>query len=310
MNCVVIGYGSIGSRHAHILREMGHGVLVVSRRDIHEFACRKTVRDALEAAPPDYVVISNETCRHYESFNELETLGYSGKILIEKPVFSELHAVSEETRSKVFVAYNLRFHPVIQKIRSLIQRNRVYSIQVYAGQYLPDWRPGVDYTKGYSASREMGGGVLRDLSHELDYVNWLAGGWKRVAAIGGKFSDLRINSDDTYAILLEMKNCPVASVQVNYLDRVARREIVVNLEGGTIQADLVSNTLETNGTVERFEVERNLTYRLQHEAIMNDQNDTACTLDQGIDVVRLIHAAEAAADKQVWVSRLHVEGTL
>ena len=149
----------------------------------------------------------------------------------------------------------------------------------------------------------MGGGVLRDLSHELDYINWIAGRWKRVAAIGGKFSDLQIDSDDNYAVLIEMKKCPIVSVQMNYLDRKARREIIINLKGNSIKADLILNTLEINGEVEEFEVERNLTYISQHEKILSGHYDDVCTLEQGTDVLKLIHAAELATDKQVWINR-------
>ena len=303
MNCLIIGYGSIGARHANILKEMGQGVHVVSKRDIKDFPCCKSTKEALQNKSFDYVIISNETYKHYESFMELRELGYSGKILIEKPVFLKPSSTPQSDFEKVFVAYNLRFHPVIQKLHKFLNGKEIYSIQAYAGQYLPDWRPGTDYTNCYSASKDMGGGVLRDLSHELDYINWIAGGWQRVTAIGGKFSDLQIDSDDNYVVLLEMKMCPVVSVQMNYLDRKARREIIINLKGNSIKADLILNTLEINGEVEEFKVERNLTYILQHEKILSGHCDDVCTLEQGMDILKLIHAGELAEDKQVWINR-------
>jgi len=64
----------------------------------------------------DYVIISNETYNHYKIFIELNELGYSGKLLIEKPVFLELHSIPQSGYENVFVAYNLRIHPVIQKL--------------------------------------------------------------------------------------------------------------------------------------------------------------------------------------------------
>ena len=205
MNCLIIGYGSIGARHANILKEMWHSVHVVSKRDVKDFPCYKSIKEAVQNRDFDYVVISNETYNHYNSFIELNELGYSGKLLIEKPVFLEPRPTPQSDFENVFVAYNLRFHPVIQKLHEFLNGKEIYSIQVYVGQYLPDWRPGTDYTRSYSASKAQGGGVLRDLSHELDYINWIAGGWKRVAAIGGKFSDLQIDSDDVFVLLLEME---------------------------------------------------------------------------------------------------------
>lgn len=247
MNCLITGYGSIGTRHANILKEMGHAVHVVSKRDVKGFPCYKSIKEALQNKDFDYIIISNETYKHYESFMELRELGYSGKLLIEKPVFLEPRPISQSDFENVFVAYNLRFHPIIQKLHEFLNSKEIYSIQVYVGQYLPDWRPGTDYTESYSASKAQGGGVLRDLSHELDYINWIAGGWKRVAAIGGKFSDLQIDSDDVFVLLLEMENCPVVSVQMNYLDRKARREIIVNMKDHSIKADLILNTFEIDG---------------------------------------------------------------
>lgn len=303
MDCLIIGYGSIGVRHAFILHEIGCSVHIVSKRDIKNFPCYKSIKVALQNKSFDYVVICNETCNHYKSFMELIDFGYSGKILIEKPVFSEMHSVTDIKSKDIFVAYNIRFHPIMQKLHKLLQNKIIYSMHVYTGQYLPDWRPGIDYIDCYSASKDMGGGALRDLSHELDYINWIAGSWQRVAAIGGKFSDLQIDSDDNYALLLEMKNCPIVSVQMNYLDRKVRREIIINLKGNSIKADLILNTLEINGEVEKFEVEKNLMYTLQHKAIFSGDCNDVCTLEQGVEVLKLIHAAEAAADKQTWINR-------
>jgi len=303
MNCLIIGYGSIGARHANILKEMGHSVYVVSKRDIKSFPCYKSIKEALKNKGFDYVIISNETYNHYSSFVELNELGYSGKFLIEKPVFSELHSLSKEALKNVFVGYNLRFHPVVQRLHEFLNGKEIYSIQAYVGQYLPDWRPGTDYSKCYSASKDMGGGVLRDLSHELDYINWIAGGWKRIAAIGGKFSDLQIDSDDVFVLLLEIENCPVVSVHMNYLDRKTRREIIVNMKDHTIKADLIHSTLEIDGEMTMFEVEKDLTYTIQHNAILNGDYSTACTLKQGMDVLNLIHSAEMSADRGEWINR-------
>lgn len=303
MDCLIIGYGSISTRHANILKGMGRSVHVVSKRDVKDFPCYKSTKEALQSKDFDYVIIANDTSNHYKSFIELNELGYSGKILIEKPIFSEPRPIPQSYTENVFVAYNLRFHPIIQKLKELLNGKKIYSIQAYVGQYLPDWRPGTDYTRSYSASKAQGGGVLRDLSHELDYINWIAGGWKRVAAIGGKFSNLQIDSDDVFALLLEMENCPVASVQMNYLDRKSRREIILNMKDHSIKADLILNTLEIDGEISEFKVVRNLTYIMQHNAILNRDYSTACTLKQGMDVLNLIHAAESATEKRIWISK-------
>ena len=303
MNCLIIGYGSIGSRHARILKEMGHEVHVVSKRNADKLLTYKTIEEALDNNDFSYVIISNETSEHYNSFVRVNELGYSGILLIEKPVFSEYYPLPQESFKNVFVGYNLRFHPVFLKLRKLLQDREIYSIQTYVGQYLPDWRPETDYTKCYSAFKTRGGGVLRDLSHELDYLNVLTGGWKCLTARGGTFGDLNINSDDVFCVFMETKRCPIVVVQMNYLDRRARREILINYKGGSLKADIVANTLKINNGYKHYDIEKNYTYIKQHQAILDGVTGMACTLSEGLDTLALIQQIELASEKRIWIEK-------
>ena len=49
------------------------------------------------------------------------------------------------------------------------------SVRSSVGQYLPEWRKNTDYRKGVSARQDLGGGVLLELSHEIDYIQWIFG---------------------------------------------------------------------------------------------------------------------------------------
>ena len=94
---------------------------------------------------------------------------------------------------------------------------------------------------------------------------------------------------------------------MNYLDRKTRREIIINLKDHSIKADLLHSTLEIDGKMTMFEVKKDLTYTIQHNAILNGDYGTACTLKQGMDVLNLIHAAESASKKQKWINRSDLE---
>lgn len=305
-NAVVIGYGSIGSRHARLLDELGATVSVVSRRDVDVPRRFASLDAALSATDPAYVVIANRTSEHHDALKDLIDVGFSGRVLVEKPLFDTPDVSNElidAAPNKTYVGYNLRFHPTLQALREVLDGERPISAHVYAGQYLPTWRPGVDYRDSYSAHSDQGGGVLRDLSHELDYLNWLFGGWTDVAAHGGQFSNLEVTSDDIFALLLSYPKCPAVTLQVNYLDRGPHRSIRLNTSENTYSADLITGILRRNGAIlDEVTLGRDDTYLTQHRAVLEGRTGDLCTLDEGHDVLRLVAAAERAAVNQTWIS--------
>jgi predicted dehydrogenase len=234
---------------------------------------------------------------------DLVKIRYNGHLLIEKPLFEETKILPEHIPQHTFVAYNLRFHPVVRKLIDLTKDRDIYSIQAYVGQYLPQWRPHMSYTKCYSAYRTQGGGVLRDLSHELDYITLITGGWYRVSAIGGRFSKLKIESDDLFCLLLETPRCPAVTIQMNYLDRKARRKLIVNCSDFSIRADLINNEIEVNAETIRYRNDRNTTYRDQHRAVLDGRTAELCTVQEGMAVLNLIEKAETAAAESIWTYR-------
>lgn len=303
MSTVVVGYGSIGARHARILTEIGQCTSVVSSRAVDFPVLYAGLADAIVAERPERVVIANATDQHHDTLCELARLDYRGAVLVEKPLFQGCQELPAHHFRQAFVAYNLRFHPVIRRLRSLLEGERVLSVQAYAGQYLPEWRPSSDYRASYSAGRERGGGALRDLSHELDCLIWLLGGWTRVAAVGGHFGPLEISSDDLFALMMVTPACPVVTVQVNYLDRAGRRSMTINTAEHTIEADLLKGTIVVDREMETFPTERDRSYRAMHEEFISDAGETLCTLAQGYETLRLIEAAEVAAACREWVCR-------
>jgi predicted dehydrogenase len=303
VRALVIGYGSIGARHAAVLEELGARVAIVSRRNSVERSTYADLGEALRDYAPEYVVVSNETALHESTLNRLAQEAYAGTVLVEKPLFSAAAPLPKHGFRHSAVAYNLRFHPVLKRLKALLEGERIVTANAYVGQYLPDWRPGTDYRTCYSASVERGGGVLRDLSHELDYMCWLLGGWSNVAAVGGHLSALEIDSDDVFSLLITGPKCVAASVHLNYLERVPKRLITINTERHTFQADLIKGTLSVDSTVESIEVERNVTYRAMHAEMVSGQMDVACSLEEGLDTMLLIDAAYKAAQTRKWIEK-------
>jgi len=295
MKALVVGYGSIGSRHARLLKELGCQVAVVSRRSIEFSPHYFELDQALKDWQPEYIVIAGRTSEHREKIKRLVDHGFKGSVLVEKPLFERTLQFPPHQFSRLAIAYNLRFHPLLLKLKSLLDNaEQVVTAHIYAGSFLPDWRPNTDYRQSYSAIKNKGGGVLRDLSHELDYTLWLFGSWRQLTASGGHFSRLEIDSDDAYTLIMETQFCPLVTIHINYLDRIPRREILVNTDNHTIQVDLINNTIAIDGRQDSVTIERDDTYRAEHQAMLAGNIEGLCTLDHGIEVLRTIEAAEQA----------------
>jgi predicted dehydrogenase len=252
--------------------------------------------ECLKSYSISYIVIANETNLHASTLCQLQELGYRGIILVEKPLVNEQYEATNfdlEWIENIKVGYNLRFHPLIAKLKvDFVKFGRIIDISAYCGQYLPDWRPGANYQNSYSAKRDQGGGVLRDLSHELDYCQWISGRFKGITSIGGKFSSLNIDSDDIYNILAYTESMTLVNISINYLSRKPRRHILVNYESESVYLDLIENYYQIgNGEKVFVTLHRNDSYRLMHlDALSSSGN--CCSYREGIDLVKAIEQCE------------------
>ncbi|HEX2385604.1 MAG TPA: aminotransferase class III-fold pyridoxal phosphate-dependent enzyme, partial [Candidatus Binatia bacterium] len=113
----------------------------------------------------------------------------------------------------------------------------VLSARAAFGQYLPDWHPYEDYRAGYSARRDLGGGIILDAIHEVDFLRWLAGEMQSVACFSGRLSSLEIDTEDTAALLLRFANGAIGEIHLDYVQRAYSRSAEIIGEKGTIRWD-------------------------------------------------------------------------
>ena len=300
---LIIGYGSIGKRHYEVALSSGHKTSLVSRRPLSLPDCFATVEEALAKSQPDLIVICNETAAHTITLQELVEHGYGGAVLVEKPLAQPTDLPIDIAAMRVSVAYVLRFHPTLQALADRLAGETIVSADLRCGSYLPDWRPNQDYRQTESASLEAGGGVLRDLSHELDTALWLLGPWKTLSAVNGRFSSLEIATDDTCLILGQTERCSAVTISLNYLDRPAERRVRVNTYAGTYTADLLANTLQFNTEeLETFEpFDRNLAFARQHKDAMREAPEILTSLKEAETTLNTIEAVEKSANQQIWI---------
>ena len=201
MKILIVGLGSIGQRHAGCLQKIAGVDIAVLRtkkgtlKEASGFTEFYNLEDAL-AYGPDGVLISNPTSLHVST--ALPFLQRGIKTLIEKPVADtaadaeKLAAYSEHLR----VAYCVRFLPLINTIKEIAAQEKIYKLSFKRSYYLPKWHPYADYRTEYTAKKEMGGGVIRTLSHEIDLMLYLFGEPVQTVGVTDKISPLEIDTDD------------------------------------------------------------------------------------------------------------------
>ena len=328
LKVLLVGLGSIGRRHLQVVRAVTpqSKIMVLRHAPVTESAeladfTTSSFSDVQEFQPK-LAVLSNPASLHAEIAQPLLAMGCH--ILIEKPLATNptdgqsIYAAAQVTGCTVQMGYNLRYLPSLQFFRDQIRQGcigKVLSIRCEVGQFLGSWRADSDYRQGVSARRELGGGVLLELSHELDYLDWIFGriGW--VSAWLGKQGDLEIDVEDTAHLVLGFQSAeavpPVASLSLDFIRHDTTRRCVAIGENGSLAWDAVKGTVKAclkGGNdwhvLHRSNPERDFSYTAQWQGFLgavsggNGQPDPiAADLEQALHVLEVVEAARNSCDQ-------------
>ena len=278
MRIIFFGLGSIGLRHAQIIQKEYRHELFAFRSGKNKQGNPLNIPEIskwndVKKINPDIAFITNPTALHIKTAQKCADLGM--KLFIDKPIGDDLKGLKEISKTitkknlVTYVGYNLRFHPLLIYLKKYIAKRRVLHTKIWTTSYLPNWRKGEDYKKSYRTNKNLGGGVILDLSHEFDYLEHLLGNIKIKTGQFSKRSNLTNNVEDYSDILLNSDNGPV-SLHINFLSHKNRREIQIDLENETLIADLINCKIEKYKKEElvkttTFTYERNDSFKSQLE---------------------------------------------
>lgn len=314
---LICGWGPIAQRHARNLRMLCPSCRVtVLRRsgaaleDGFSWARRANSLEEALAESPSAAIVATPATQRLVLVQELSRRHIP--ILLEKPLAANLEdglqmraAIGDGT---VLLGYNLRFHAPLRMVQESLYRGEIgrpLYVRAEVGQYLPDWRPGRDYTTAASARADMGGGALLELSHEIDLTLWLLGAPQSVQAWTGRLGQLHVDVEDTAEITARFPQGALASIHLDFLQRVARRQLAVVGEAGTLLWDLHSDQarrMRPNGDAETLTdgraLDRNEMYlaELRHFlACVEGTKQPLIGVDDGLRVLRVIDAVRRAS---------------
>lgn len=258
---LVIGAGSIGKRHMRCLMSLGQEVAVFDvdkprareAGGLYGIQSYEDLGSALDAGF-DAALVCTPSAFHMEPAMKAADKGLG--LFVEKPLSHDMDGVDqliEAARAKglkTLVGCNLRFFRALNWAKDALasgEAGRLLSARISVGTYLPYWHPGEDYTKSYSANKSMGGGIILDAIHELDYMRWILGEAAEVYCMSKNTGALKIDTEDLACMIITLEDGLVVEVHLDYLQRTARRQAEFICEDGIIVCDLIGQSVEVYG---------------------------------------------------------------
>lgn len=300
------GLGSIAKRHIRnvysILQQrevipqidvFRHSERKIEETDLNEIISNVYPESEITDKYYDMIFITNPTSQHFEAIKKC--VPYTNHMFIEKPVFESWNKDIRELRLKdksvYYVACPLRYTSVIRYIKKHVDLEKVFSVRAISSSYLPEWRPGTDYRKAYSAHKSLGGGVAVDLIHEWDYLTDLFDMPEEVLYTGGKYSDLEIDSDDL-AVYMGIYRNRVIELHLDYFGRKTVRELTLYTSDDVIVGDLLNGSIKylKAGKVIDLHEDRDTFQKrelLHFLNIVEGKTENDSTIDRAVQILKI-----------------------
>jgi len=260
----IIGFGSIGQKHLQTARHIAPmaSIVVLSQHaqdsEISKVnAIKAESISALIDAKPGIVMVSSEAPKHDLYLDQI--LDLDAFVMIEKPVAASSEQAkqilnrSETLQNTTVVAYNLRFSRALNVVKTALTDGMIGTIHtanVVVGQNLSFWRPDRNIRETVSSSRDKGGGVLRELSHEFDYLSYLFGRPHAVVGMTGTQHFTAFDVEDTALAVLRYgsSTAPIlVALTMDFTRQNTTRTCEIVGSDRTIKWNLLTGTVTLHG---------------------------------------------------------------
>ena len=313
---LVCGYGSIGKRHIRTVQKLipsaTIAILRSNPKSIPSESSYVEFTDVERALgwTPDCIIVANPAPFHVEL--ALKSLRQSIPTFIEKPLGSGheskehlIELLKLEQSVPVLIGYVLRHNCGVKTLQEWLSQDligQVVEIDFYCGSWLPDWRQPTDYRKTVSASRSLGGGVLRELSHEIDLAHYLFGRLSLLHAYVRQTGSLQCDVEDCVVIIAETNDRACVTIRINFCTTPKRRRLTIRGNQGEIMHDFVEKCV----TLTTKSLDQCIHYGEDADSMYEDQmlhffsccankSSPICNVNDGIQVLKFIEDVEASA---------------
>ncbi len=300
----IIGKSDIALRHYNLIKQVyKKKIYFISQNKIlMEKKKRNFISTKIKFSKnfkPFMVIISSPSNSHLYYLKIF--LNKAKFILIEKPLSNNFKSAQifynnvklKTIKSKILVGYNMRHMQILKKFKELIEKKvlgEIFFVECIVGKSLKLWRKG---NLNFACTKnKTGGGVLLELSHELDYLNWIFGNLKVINSFINPKKFFKFNVEQNVFITLKARNFPI-SIGMDLIREYPERICKVICKNGTIIMDLIENKIiirnKTKISYLKFSNnDLNLSYKKQINYLLLKKNDSLKNIREAIRVLKLI----------------------
>ncbi len=323
MKILIVGTGSIGSRHLTNLHALGHEVYAVDMNSENLKKAAPLAKEtftsldkALESAP-DAAFICTYSNDHIPPAKKCAEAGCH--LFIEKPLSLDLEGINDlidltDRKNLItMVGCNMRFHPAISYIQNVLAHDPAFARKLWAnlefGYYLPFAKK--DYQSSYMANRSMGGNLIFDDIHELDYAVWFLGAPAEIICTKGIVSSLKIDTEDCVDMIIKFRSGITSIIHMDYLQQGYARRCKIVCENGTITWDFTLGKIGSITVANPQWVWKDLPVELAYNQMYVDEvkyfvdciaarTNTFNTVRQALPVLKLALQANRSCSTNAW----------
>lgn len=235
MNFLVLGAGSIGSRHAAILQDMGHNVVSIDKVPrAGVFTPAELADDIVQLPEQDGVLLCTPTGTHVGAYRHLPDKVHraclDAAFFVEKPM-GEGFSVSDGALQVGFCYY---YDSTLREFVKNLSYERIYHLSIVAGHDLRAWHD-EPYTERYHGTPGPGGVINDSLSHSLFIARWILGDVAVLSSHYGRKSGLDLQTEDVCSVHLVGENAVSCYCVVDYLRNPREFYIEAVTTGGTMR---------------------------------------------------------------------------
>ena len=249
---IIKGSGSIANKHIKILSKLDFIIYVLIKNNnekkrfdkdnLKSIIFTKTLNN-INKKQIVFSIISSSTNNHLKDINFF--IRKKINIFCEKPISNNtksLDSIKKKIiKERIFfsINYQLKQHFFVNEIKKIVKNEKIYHIESRVGNDLKTWRKNKIRNDSYYISNRKGGGVIFELIHEINLINYLFSNIKKIKTYKKKISIQK--SEDISISIFETQKGNIGTLIQDMLAKKSERYIKISTSRNIYKFNFIDN---------------------------------------------------------------------